>query len=214
MRTLWCVNITLLVAIGALFSGCQTAGPYTRNGGLAGGLTGGAIGALAGAPEGKALEGALIGAAAGGVIGGALGNSVDHQVAQDRAFYNGVQQQALANAVSINQVVSMSQSGLDDQLIVNQINSNGVARRLTADDLVALKSSGVSNNVISAMQTARPAAGRPGTFGPPRHPGVLVEERWIHPPPVYHYNRPRPRHFVPHHFHHDYRPSWGLSIDL
>ncbi len=202
-----------IVLIG--LAGCQTAGPHTRNGGLAGGMAGAAIGALAGANSGKALEGALIGGTTGSILGGALGNSVDHQVASDQAYHFEREQQIMATAISIDQVIRMTQSGLDEQLIVNQINANGIERRLRPEELMMLKNNGVSNNVISAMQTAplTSVAPRVASWGV-RPTEVIVEERWIHPSPGYYfYGPPHPRYCPPGYRRHGPpRNSWEVSV--
>ncbi len=171
-------------------SGCANLGPHTRNGSLAGGAFGTALGALAGAGDGKALEGALIGGTAGALFGGALGNSVDYQEANDYAMRMEREQQITATAISIDQVIRMTQAGVDEQLIINQIHANGIERRLRTDELVSLKNSGVSNNVMSAMQTA-PLTGFRGPSASawgPRSREVIVEERWVHPPPTFFYH--------------------------
>lgn len=192
-----------LISCSVVTSGCQTTGPYTRDGALTGGLTGTAIGAVIGAADGKPLEGALIGAASGTALGGAVGNSIDREVAEQRAEHQLLRQQALAGSIGIGQVISMSQSGLDDQIIINQINSQGVATRPTPTDLMTLKQAGVSNEVIGALQTAAPVS------VPARHieRPIIVEEHWVAPPGYYHYP-PRGRYCHPYRRRH----GWDFSV--
>ncbi len=196
----------LLVLI--LVSGCYTTGPYTRDGAVVGGLTGAALGTVVGVAEGKPLEGALIGGTGGAAVGGILGNTVDADVAAERAYVDGYRQQQLANAVNINDVIAMSQSGLDDQIIINQISSVGLAQRLNTADLVTLSQSGVSQAVISAMQNSQgfrsPVA--PAQF---RDRSPVVVEHVYGPRPYFHrgphYRRPYSR---------SSRGGWGVQFDF
>jgi hypothetical protein len=179
----------LALSLSVVAAGCQSAGYHKRQGSLIGGMTGTAIGALAGANQGKALEGAAIGALAGGTMGGAIGNEIDRDEAYQQAAYN----QAVQGAVSVNQVIQMAQSGLDEQLIINQIQASGVAARPTSQDLLVMQNSGVSQRVIGAMQVA-PLAGVPGRViyrSPP--PGPVI----IHDPCYWDWH-----HHHPHHYHH------------
>lgn len=145
---------TLLLA-----SGCAT-GHYAQNGTLGGGLAGGAIGALAGAHSDRSLEGVAIGAVTGGLIGNAAGNLADRDVAIANTQQAVYQQQARNQAVTTNQVVQMAQSGVGDQLIINQMQTNGVLAPLTTNDMISLKRNGVSDNVITAWQQSQ-VAGAP-----------------------------------------------------
>ena len=55
------------------------------------------------------------------------------------------------NAMSIQEVVDMSRSGVSDGVIVNQIRSSGTAFRLTPADVTNLHQQGVTDPVINAM---------------------------------------------------------------
>jgi len=149
-----CLTTALL---GSAFAGCAT-GPFATSGTLGGGLAGGAIGALAGLGSDRAAEGAAIGAVTGGLLGNATGNALDQNVnyanARDAAFL----QQARSQALTTDQVIQMSRNGVGEQLIVNQMRTNGVLAPLTTNDMILLKQNGVSDNVISAWQQT-PAAG-------------------------------------------------------
>src|SRR5690606_25981541 len=119
-----------------LVAGCQSPGYHTASGAAIGGLTGAAIGAMAGADSGKALEGAAIGAAAGGSLGGLVGNQADRAESQMQAVRQANYEEAAGRAVSPQQVVQMVQSGLSDQVISEQIRSNGVTQTLNVNELV------------------------------------------------------------------------------
>ncbi len=186
-----CRNVLLFVTTVLLSMqlGCLAARPNSAAGGLLGGTTGGILGAAIGSHNGKTKEGALIGAVAGGLSGMAIGNQTDEANIQNQRLAN--QQLAIAQqaAVTIPQVIEMSTSGLSDQLIINQINTNGMAQKLSTNDLIELKSRGLSDPVIREMQTV---GNRPAPIAAPRlmAPRPLFVEPYCdsiyHGPPVYH----------------------------
>ncbi|MGI9518160.1 MAG: hypothetical protein ACR2NP_13985 [Pirellulaceae bacterium] len=190
----------LLAAIALmLFTGC-VSGPYARQGTAGGALAGGAVGALAGAPSDRALEGAAIGAVAGGVLGGAVGEAADRDAAYAAAEENAYIQEVRSRAVTMDQVVQMTQSGVGDNLIINQIHANGVVGPMTTNDIVAMKQNGVTDSVISAWQHSPvPGAVAPASYVRP----VIVHEPpcyepvygpgWHYGPPPCHFRRPRYR---------------------
>lgn len=177
--------LIVFAALTSLVSAGCVSGPGARTGTAFGGLSGALVGAAAGANKGKSLEGAAIGALAGSALGGAIGNAADRD--NDRWMANQVayEQDIRARSVSMDQVIQMTQSGLGDQVITNQIRTQGVAAPLTTNDLVMLKQSGVSDNVISAWQ--QQSRVQPATV-PPRQ--VIVREHWVEPafgPDCYYY---------------------------
>jgi hypothetical protein len=105
------------------------------------------------------------------VAGGAIGH------AHDKA-----DQQAVAArmaALSINDVVYMTQSHVSDTVIINQIRSSGALYNLSANDIAYLKSQGVSDAVVTEMQaTAYPrrvyTAAPVYVVDPPPPPPVAV----------------------------------------
>lgn len=171
-----------------------------------GGLGGAVAGALIGDNNGEAGAGAAIGGVIGAVAGGILGNASDKEVAarqQQQIYYQQQQQAAVVqSAVSINDVVSMSRSGLSEGVIINQIGQRGVQTELRVPDIIALHQQGVSENVISAMQSAR--IGSQTVARTPQQTivtpsPVIVEERYVVP----HYAPPRVYYRqVPVHRHH------------
>ena len=87
---------------------------------------------------------------------------MDNSNARKQAVAVAAQQQA--QAVTVNDVVTMTKSGVNEELILNHIRSHGVAQPVQAGELVAMQQEGVSTRVIAAMQTAgvpgpTPAAG-------------------------------------------------------
>lgn len=197
----------------------------TTQGAAVGGATGAIIGGIIGHQNDETPEGALIGGAVGAIAGGLLGRSQDNQIARERynqqqAYNRGryVQQQAVvasvvASGVSMSDVISMSRSGLSEQLIISQVNSKGVQRRLEVSEIITMHQQGVSDYVINAMQSAPLASQvappypvqqivtQPSTVivreQPVYYSRPVITESYYHPAPVYHghhhYYAPRGR---------------------
>ena len=60
-----------------------------------------------------------------------------------------------AGAATPGEVVSMSRAGVNPQLIVNYINTSGVAQPASPQDVITMTQQGVPPEVIQAMQTPR-----------------------------------------------------------
>lgn len=193
-----------------LTAGCQSSAIHRDRGALVGGLTGAGIGAAIGEHNDEPLAGAAIGAAVGALTGGALGSSVDAEVAQNNAIIEQRLGQRLAGAVTIPQVVSMTSAGLGNDVIATHIRANGVAQRPTADDLIAMKSQGVSDAVINAMQSQPPITAAPPPIA--TRPVIVEEHYYGYPgygPPGGFYSRPYPRR----HYHAPHRGlHWGVTF--
>jgi len=67
----------------------------------------------------------------------------------------------------LQEVVTLSQSHMGDEVILNFIKSSGKSYKLGADDIVYLNSQGVSQNVISALQNASSANLNSSVANPP-----------------------------------------------
>lgn len=193
--------------------------PNTAGGAVVGGATGGIIGAAIGSKDDKTGEGALIGGILGAAAGGILGNQQDranefrdYQFQQQQNQYQRqqvqLQQEAKRNAVTFDQVITMSQSGLGPNVIVNQIKSQGIWQRPTASDLIFLKQNGVSDQVIGALQTGRiasePAYPAQQVVVRERVQPVYVEPVVIRPVPRVYHPAPRVYHYG-HRGHHHHR---------
>ena len=61
----------------------------------------------------------------------------------------------------LQEVVKLSQSHMSDDVIVNYIRNSGKSYKLGADDIIYLSSQGVSQGVISALQTPSSANPNP-----------------------------------------------------
>ena len=66
----------------------------------------------------------------------------------------------------LQQVVKLSQAHMGDDVIVNYIRNSGKSYKLSADDLIYLNSQGVSQGVISALQTATSPSPNPAPVAP------------------------------------------------
>jgi hypothetical protein len=199
----------LFIACAALalcVSGCYSP-YYTDRAAVTGGLLGGGVGAVIGNQSGNSAEGALVGGAIGALTGAAVGSSLDEIDARNRALIAAQMGQApRPGAVPLADVITMSQSGVSDQLIITHIQANGVVAPPSAQDLITLKQAGVSDAVAHALQTPPPLATLPPPVvaGPPP---VVVEEHCYGPwrRPFRHGCRP---HYPPHPVH----P--GLSVGV
>jgi hypothetical protein len=119
----------------------------TEAGAGTGGLIGAGTGALIGQASGHTGAGALIGAGVGALTGGLIGNAVDKS--EEKAAI------AAANAphgLGITDVASMAQAHVSDDVIISQIRATDSAFKLSSNDIVWLKQSGVSDGVIQEMQ--------------------------------------------------------------
>jgi hypothetical protein len=180
----------LLVAITALETGCRS--PYYADRGAAlGGVTGAGVGALVGSAVRHPWAGALVGAGVGAVSGAAVGTGLDEIEARNRAAIAATMGRPVApGAVAVNDVVAMSQAGVDENVIVNHIRYNGVQRAPQTGDLIALQRANVSPRVIEALQTppAQPVAGvappPPLVYAPPPPPWGYPAYYYPPPPPV------------------------------
>jgi uncharacterized protein YcfJ len=193
----------LLLALTLLgLAGCRS--PYYADRGAAlGGVTGGLAGAALGDNSGNAVGGAVLGTAVGALTGAAIGDSMDAEVERRQAIAASHQQ--MVNAVTTADVMTMTASGLGEDVIVNNIRTNGVRGSLTPGDIIELHDNGVSEKVINAMQqqasrqTVPPAV----VSGPP----VIIEESYVVPScwgPYRRYHHPR-------YYRRHPGVSWGFS---
>jgi hypothetical protein len=158
-----CVLLILLFT-----AGCAT---HTEQGAALGGVLGAGTGAVVGHAMGNTAAGAVVGAGAGALTGAAIGNNVDEREARNRAQIEASLGRAvIPGAVSVGEVIAMTQARVHEDLIINHIRSHGMAAPLTTNDLIAMQQYGVSPRVVQTMQAC-----------PPVPPPVIVEQP---PPPV------------------------------
>jgi hypothetical protein len=126
-----------------------------------GGIAGAIIGGIAGHQNDETLGGVAIGGVVGALAGGLAGKADDNLAIQQQQYQRQAQlayQERLGHAVSIEDAIVLSQNGVGPNLITNQILEHGVTHRLTVNDIVHLHKSGVSEAVITTMQSARLAS--------------------------------------------------------
>jgi hypothetical protein len=166
-------------------------------------IVGGALGAVTGAIVGGKHKGtdALIGAGIGAVTGNLLGQSKDRAdernaaagaaaAANMNAQAAAQNAQAAAQAVTNYDLVTMTKSGISDDLIISTIQTRGARLDLSPQALIALKQQGVSDRVVLAAQNMgqRPAYA-PGAAPIGVAPVVAV------PPPTTVIVAPRPYYY-------------------
>mgnify|MGYP005841714377 CR=1 FL=1 len=188
-------------AMGALSAGCRS--PYYADRGAAlGAVTGALTGAAIGEHSGEAGAGAAIGGAVGALTGAAIGDSIDRDIARSTMAAENKR-----GAVTVADVIAMTQSGLSEEVIVAHIRANGVAQPPQVADLIQLRDAGVSDRVVQAMQQATPRAVQ---VAPSPAPVVVEEHHYFAPayPPYWRWtpHRPWPHRAPPHGFH------WGISV--
>jgi len=203
--------VVLLVAAIVTLVGCQS--PYRADrGALFGGLLGAGTGAIVGDAVGNAGAGAAIGAGVGALTGAAVGQELDNiEAANRRAIEQQLGRQLAAGAVRMDDVVAMTQAGVEEELIVSHIQAHGSAGPLSTDDVIFLHQQGVSARVIKALQSP-PQPARAASYQQPAPAPVIVEEHhygppvWLGPAPPWHHR---------HHYRYRHRRpgvSWGFSL--
>ncbi len=149
------VEWALVVAVISLLSsaGCQN---NTQTGAALGTGAGALAGTIIGHQVGHKGAGALIGAVAGGLTGAAVGNAQDAQEERDAAVARAAtvqaRQRAAQRALTNSDIITMTQNGLSDEIIINSIRSRGGRFRTNSEALIALNQAGVSQHVIMEVQ--------------------------------------------------------------
>jgi hypothetical protein len=196
---------TLLTLVA---TGCQTPS-HAGNGAALGTGLGAFTGAVIGSGSGHAGGGALIGAAAGALTGGLIGDAMDAREERDAAIahaqYAQAKSYAASQALSTYDVVTMTLNGVSDDVIINALRTRGCRFDGAPDTIISLKQQGVSDRVITAMQssyhappaavvTSPPAvvyAPAPAIVAPPPvvvYGPVYGPRRYWGPPPCYHHH--------------------------
>lgn len=196
------------LSITLLATGCNS--PYRADrGALFGGLLGAGTGAIVGDALGNTGAGAAIGAGVGALSGAAIGESLDEIEAKNRAMIAAqLGREVRAGAVTNDDVVMMTQAGVDDELIINHIRANGMTRMPGAQELVDLKNNGVSTAVIRVMQEPPPRPQTKTVVVEQPTPAPVIVEEYHYGPPFYR----RPPHYHYRYRHPGPRVGWGLSF--
>ena len=148
-------TVGLILATSAVaWTGCVNPDGTQNNTGT-GALIGGAFGALVGAAAGGRHGGqdALIGAAAGVAAGALIGNAADRQQdaelrAQAPVTYVRVNQQ---QPLAVADVKALVRAGISEDLVISQIQTTHSGFRLSSEDIIDLRNSGVSDKIINYM---------------------------------------------------------------
>lgn len=174
--------VSLLLCIPLV--GCQSP-YYADRGAAAGGLAGAGIGAIIGSQVGNAGSGAAIGAGIGALTGNVFGAQLDEVAMQNRAMIaTQLGRQVQPGSATTGEVIAMSRAGVAPNLIINYIQTSGVAAPATAQDVIALHQQGVRPEVIQAMQSpVAPSGVQQASYVAPAPP-VVVEEVYDYGPPV------------------------------
>ena len=182
---LWTALLPVLLALG---TGCYS--PYRSDrGALAGGVGGAGVGALAGNAVGHPVVGALVGAGVGAVSGAAIGGAIDQSEANNRALIESrLGRPMQSGAVTVGDVINMSQAGVPENVIITHIQSHGVATPLQPNDLIMMQKTGVSTRVVQSMQGPVVPVAQPVFVRPVPPPVVAVPA----PPMMVPYNAFRP----------------------
>ena len=163
-----------------------------------GGVAGAIIGGIVGNQNDETPEGIAIGGVTGAIAGHVLGKTKDRNIQQQQYYHQQAVQAAqqrqyqqavqLQKAVSINDAIQLSNSGVSPQLIINQIHANGVQQEVGVTEIITLHQNGVSELVINEMQ--RSSQGGPNVVATESQ--VYVEPAVVYEPAPVVVARPRP----------------------
>lgn len=140
-----------------LSTGCSSMSNTEKGVGV-GGLLGAGVGSAIGAAHGDTGTGAVVGGLLGAGIGGLAGADED---ARERADIRrtAAEAQATPSPVGLTDVVQLTQRGVSDVVIVNQIRQSRSTYRLSSADIEMLKANHVSDRVIIEMQNSQSRIG-------------------------------------------------------
>ena len=199
----WSTCLAACVCLAASNLKAQTP---VQQGTVKGGIAGAIIGGIVGHQNDETAGGVAIGAALGALTGNVVGRSQQDnalrqqqyrsQLYQQEQLRQQQAQQSLNRAVSLDDAITLTRSGLSDSLIINQVVKNGVQQEIGVSQVIALHQSGVSEQVIRAMQSA-PIGEGAASFQYEQVPTQVVVQPAprviVHSAPVYH--RPSPKHY-------------------
>jgi hypothetical protein len=156
--------VGLLPAV--LATGCASPS-HTDQDALFGGLLGAGTGAVVGHAVGNTGAGAAIGAGVGAASGAAVGSQMDEVEARNQAM---IAQQlgrpVGPGTVTIDEVIAMTRTGVQEDLIANHVRANRMVAPLQSGDLIRLQQESVSPRVVAAMQEPSPRPVQPVVVQP------------------------------------------------
>ncbi len=160
-KLFWLTCLAACVCFAASTSQAQT---LVQKGTVKGGIAGAIIGGIIGNQSDDTGEGVAIGAAVGALAGNVVGKSQQQDVFREQQFQAQLQQQeqqrlalaqqSLNRAVSIDDAINLTRSGVSQELIINQVLASGVQQHIGVSEVILLHQNGVSEQVIQAMQSA------------------------------------------------------------
>ena len=186
----------LLLLLICVTNGCASSNRQdisTANGALIGAAAGAVIGEHNDNPLGGTLLGATTGAIAGNMIGESRGtapSAYEQKFQADQELLRRHSQQQVIDAVTIEQLLKMTRAGVNDDIIVAQIQTRGAARHLSTDDIIGLTKESVSPIVIKSYQNGA------ATTTPDNPRSIRIERD------------PKEPFVVERHYHHGYRPPY------
>lgn len=142
-------SILSVFAVVSLFSSCATK---TQTGALTGAALGVGAGALIGGGQG-ALIGGAVGAIGGTMIGAALDDSERKSLEEQSP--KTMRKIDRGEPLTVYDIKALSEARVRDEVIIHQIEATGSIFKLSTADIIDLKKSGVSQNVIDAMVQTR-----------------------------------------------------------
>ena len=185
-----CLFAAALVCLTLLSAPIVTAQTNSQRDAVIGGVAGAIIGGIAGNQNDETPEGIAIGGVAGAIAGHVIGKAKDRnleeeyfyqqqaiQAAQQQQIQQEYQQAVqLQKAISIQDAIALSNSGVSPQLIINQIHSNGVQQEIGVSEIITLHQNGVSELFINEMQQAHIGAGVSPAIIPHQPAAVIAHQ--------------------------------------
>lgn len=142
--------LCVAAALAVVITGCAENQTKIGEGAGMGGLLGATVGGIVGHQSGNGVAGALIGGAAGAAGGAMVGSQITKNPPPGYADSTGAISQ-----VTMGQIVDWTKQGLTGDEIISRIRTTHSTYALTMDDIHYLRTQGVSQRVIEAMQGAR-----------------------------------------------------------
>lgn len=206
-------RVALILFSTPLFStGCCTSSHADR-----GALVGSGMGALTGAvlAGGHPLEGALVGGLVGAAAGTVIGDAEDAREERDAALMHAARvETAAALGLTNHDILKMTANGLGEEVVITSIQSRGGRFDVSPDSLISLKSAGVTDRVIQAMQASggaiSPLPVAPSLVAVPTGPPLVIQPRpavefglFVGPGGPFgpRFHHPHRHHHPPHHHH-------------
>jgi hypothetical protein len=178
----WSFKFSLSIAATLALVGCQSPFYADKGAGL-GALGGAGVGALVGNAVGNTAGGALIGAGVGALGGAAVGTAIDNVQAQNRAEIAAqLGRQVPPGAATTEEVIAMTRSGVNPSLVQNYVRTSGMARPVTAQDVIYLHQNGVPADTIAVMQSPPIPAVQPVPMVAMAPAPVVVQEYYYREP--------------------------------